>query len=591
MTITVDLGDGRIVEFPDVETAQKYVAGNQPETRGNWFQENVIGRGAVDSPGERLGATINDMGRAAGAGLMRGAEGMANLPGNLARLATGLTASGLEAVGAIEPDTGTNMRRAAETVIDASPGGFRGVDPSEAGQFRGETTAGRYAGNAAEFIPGALLGGGAAGAPLVQSALAYGVAPGLLSEAAGQATEGRTIPDWVPGVGGQDAEPWARTGAALAAPLAVNAAMRAVTPHPATASRVEAARKLEAEGVPVTAGQRTGNPSLRTREEYIPRTSEIMAQQGDDFTRAALRRIGEDSTRATPEVMKTALTRIGKTFDDLAANNSVPADRNLKMAADSALAAFDDLATSPDRAPILANIASKIDDAVTAGTPISGAQYQGWRTRLGAVTSKATDPALREGAGKLLEALDDAMERGLRTMGKTDELAAYATARQQYRDFLAIERAVTSAGAETASGVITPQALRSAIVSQGRRAYATGQRDLGGLARAATEVFPSAHGNSGTQQRMLAQGLQTLQGGGPVAGGGLLGYTLSGGDPTVAAGMAAAGLMAPAVRNAATGSALGQAWLGNQFLPQSFGLLDPRAAAALATSLGQQEDR
>ena len=68
-------------------------------------------------------------------------------------------------------------------------------------EFRGNTLAGRFAGTAAEFIPGSLGGGGGQ----LRNALAYGVIPGLASEGAGQLTEGTA------------AEPWARTIAPIVA--------------------------------------------------------------------------------------------------------------------------------------------------------------------------------------------------------------------------------------------------------------------------------------------------------------------------------------------------------------------------------------
>lgn len=567
MTITVEIG-GKLVEFPDLATAQSYVQQNNPEGPSAW--ENIWGKGEADTPGERLGQTINDMGKAAFAGLGRGAAYLVGTPGSLIDFVD----AGAKKIGLMPDDVPSHPLGGASLA--------RGLSSVTAGasDFRGDTQAGRYTGSVAEFVPGAAMFG-------VGALPAYAVAPGLLSEAAGQATEGKTIPEWVPGIGGQNAEPWARAGAALAGPTLANAAARVITPNPARPTRIEAANLLKGEGVNVTAGQRTGNATLRTREEYIPRTAQVMADQGDDFTKAVLRRIGVDADRATGPVMNDAVKRIGGMFDDLAGRNNIAADRNLKIATDAALATFDDLSTAPARAPILSNIVDKIDAAIKTGTPIPGEQYQAWRSRLGRVAAKSTDPALREGATGLLNALDDAMERTLRAAGNADELTKYATARQQYRDLLAIERAVSAAGDAT-SGIVTPGALRAAIVGQGRRAYVTGQRDLGELSKAANEVFPAAHGNSGTQQRAWANMIPGVQSATPA---GLLGYALSGGDPMITSAATVAGAMAPVARNAATGSAAGQAWLGNQMFPQQYGILDPRTSAIAATLLGQEEER
>lgn len=550
----------------------RYAAPAKPErTWGQTIYENVIGSGEADTPGEKLGAAVGDVVKAGAAGVARGAGGLLGLPGSLIDLAD----KGMQKLGVFpegmpgHPLSGASINRA----MSAATGG--------ATDFRGESRLGRYAGTVGEFVPGALLFGGTAALP------AYAVAPGVASEAAGQATEGKKLPDWVPMVGSQDVEPWARTGAALAAPLATNALARVVTPNPARPSRLDAAKRLESEGVDVTAGQRTGNATLRTREEYIPRTAQMMDEQGDQFTRAVLRRIGVDSDRATGTVMNDALKRIGGMFDDLSAKNSIATDRNLKTAADRALSTFDDLSTTPAKAPLLTNITDKIDDALKTGAPISGEQYQAWRSRLGKVAAKSTDPALREGASELLGALDDALERTLRLTGNADDLAQYALARQQYRDYLAIERAVSAAGDAT-SGVVTPGALRSAIVGQGRRSYVTGARDLGELSKAGNEVFPTSHGNSGTQQRLSANLIPGAMNAGPL---GALGYMMSGGDPIIAGAAGTAGLLSAPVRNSVVGSRAGQAWLGNQLLPAEFGLLNPGGAAISATLLGQQDER
>ena len=57
------------------------------------------------------------------------------------------------------------------------------------------------------------------------------------------------------------------------------------------------------------------------------------------------------------------------------------------------------------------------------------------------------------------------------------------------RDLLALETAASRAGEGAANGILSPQAVRNAVVQQGRTAYVTGSRDIGELARAAEGVI------------------------------------------------------------------------------------------------------
>lgn len=131
----------------------------------------------VDSFGERAGATLDDMGREFFKGAGRGVRDLAMFLGSAGR-----------------PDVAEGARAA--------------ILPRTEFLNRGEqTTAGRYAGTVGEFAPGVFMGA----SPLAVTA------SGVASEAAGQATQGKKIPDFVPFIGGNDAEPAARMTAALVA--------------------------------------------------------------------------------------------------------------------------------------------------------------------------------------------------------------------------------------------------------------------------------------------------------------------------------------------------------------------------------------
>lgn len=141
------------------------------------WTENIWGKGEADTPGEKLGQTINDMGGEFFKGAGRGVRDLAMFLGSAGR-----------------PDVAQN---AAAAILPRT-------------QFLNEnaqTKAGEYAGTVGEFAPGVAMGASP------YATLAAGVA----SEAAGQATEGKKIPEFIPFAGGADAEPIVRTTAALLA--------------------------------------------------------------------------------------------------------------------------------------------------------------------------------------------------------------------------------------------------------------------------------------------------------------------------------------------------------------------------------------
>lgn len=229
MAITVDVGDGRIIEFPDVETANKFFASQgkadeaQPERSfGDMLYENIIGSGEVDTPGERLGQLI----RGAGAATARGIADVPALPANLLQLA----ASGYEKLtGAEEPSA---VSRALEALPDTREmlAAVPVIGPES--QYVAPGTAGEYISTIGEFAGGAgatarlgkiaaskLSGGGKAVKDIGATAediFKYGAVPGAASEAAGQATEGTA------------AEPYARMAGAFFAPMAVSTANKTV---------------------------------------------------------------------------------------------------------------------------------------------------------------------------------------------------------------------------------------------------------------------------------------------------------------------------------------------------------------------------
>jgi hypothetical protein len=188
----------------------------------------------------------------------------------------------------------------------------------DAADYDPQTTAGRYAKSVGEFLPGAATGGaGSARAALVNAAR-FGVAPGVASEAAGEALKGSPY------------EPIARIAAGLAAP---GVAGRAISPFPfrgpeaSAEAYARAVQTLRDEGVHVSAGRASDNARLKYLENDL--NPEAAKEELEGYTRAATRAAGTE----TPVVIHgqggtvdTLRREVGSRFDRLQANNTLHAD-------------------------------------------------------------------------------------------------------------------------------------------------------------------------------------------------------------------------------------------------------------------------
>lgn len=355
-------------------------------------------------------------------------------------------------------------------------------------------------------------------------------------------------------------------GAAISGPLGVLAptvvqgVKRVISPMGGNASKVRPANILAREGVEVTAGQRTGSKGLQYRESELGGVAaeNFMEQQADQFTAAALRRIGVNAPRATHDVIDGAATAIGQRFDDLAALTNTPFDNTLQNNLLDAAADYADTAGTP--APIVERMVNRLGEmARTNGGRLTGDMYQEVRSTVGRL-SKNADPATRGALRELQEALDDGVERHL--SGQT--LQAWQEARGLWRNFLVIEDAATRAGEKAADGIITPQALRGAAIKQNRRAYARGRNDFVELADAGVSALTPLP-NSGSAGRWGAKMFVPAG----AATGATIGSLIAPGLGTaVGAGLGAA---VPWAAGRFMLSGPGRAYLGNQLLGSQTG--------------------
>lgn len=414
-------------------------------------------------------------------------------------------------------------------------------------------------------VGGALAGGlGLAGSGLSLGANAARAGGGLLRTAVGSAADGAIL-GAVQGAGSAD-EGSRLEGAAygggvgagigLAAPYVVagasNAFRRAVTPLPTSADRLAAARALESEGVPLTAGQKSGNRVLKYAESELGggKIADITTRQNEAFTDAAMRKAGA-SGLATPDNLASLQKRLGQEFEGISARNTLTPDRQFGQDVGTTLNRYGRLLEVQQK-PIISNVVDDLIERLRVNNgAIPGTEYQAIRSDLSLAARSTTNPALSGAFKGIRNALDDAMERSVNKAdaGKWKEL------RRQYGNFKTIQRASVGGGEDAGFGIISPARLRMAASSGNREGFSTGASDFTNLAKAG-QAMMTPMPQSGTAPRSAMRHFaSSLMGGGGAMVAGL---------PGLAAGMAA-----PMVVGRALLSKPVQSYLTNQAFSKS----------------------
>lgn len=571
-------GAGVPQNFRLLEQPSESAPPQQPQPSNGGFEEFQRRFNAGEIRPVNEGSTLADMGNQFRKGLVQGAGALISTPASIGRWLGDRANDGLDWM--TGTDTSADRARIAETY----GGGF--LDPVRVGEAISNstgigdaaTTAGDYANTIGQFLPGIFMGGptgatlksaGATMGPMATAATTGAVG----SEAAGQATEGSA------------AEPYARVIGALAGVTAPGVARRIVTPNPMTAERRTVVDALKREGVKTTAGQQTGSKALRYLESELGggKAANIMEAQAEQFTKAAAAKAGIKADRLTPDVMDNAFRSIGSKFDDLVSRTDIPLDAKLQDDLLDAVTEYQSVAATP--AGAAEQIMGRVSDLATKNNGIlSGEAYKNVSSEIARyMRSAGADPALKEALRTMKDALDNAVERGL----SGDLLKQWRGARNEYRNLLVLEDAVSKGGERAAEGLLSPSQFRQSVLAkQGKRNYVRGEGDFAELARAGEAVM-KALPDSGTASRSAARSLYTgIPGaigagigspGGPM--GAIVGALLGAGVP-YAAGRALlsrpvqAYLVNQLMRGGRNGSKVGKALVGGA--GASAGILNSR---------------
>jgi hypothetical protein len=414
-----------------------------------------------------------------------------------------------------------------------------------------------------------------------------GQAPSLINRAATAVAAQPVMQTTAGMVGGAVGEatdsPMAGFLASMAVPLGAAAVGRAITPirAPVDPAHARLVRAAESEGIPVSAGQATGNRFLQNAEavmEQLPLTSgparaQIQAQQSAG-TRAALRYAGTEADNAGPDVLNATQRRIGSVFNDLTARNNLRLDDE----AMTALAAVENNLTQftlPDVARPALNRLRQIVSAADEAGEVPGVVYRQMDSALSRQARETSNGDLRTALTEVRDALRAIMDRSI----SPQDSAAWQQARRQYANFANIREAMNRAGNTTARGQISMPTLQSIVNKSTGRGYAQGRGDLNTLSRIGQDVVREVK-DSGTSGRTFATNALTLSGTG--ASGGMIGGML-GGPIGAVVGMGA-GVLTPRLVQSLMSTPAGQAYLRNQVIQNP--VLPGSLAAALAAQQG-----
>jgi hypothetical protein len=422
---------------------------------------------------------------------------------------------------------------------------------------------------AADILGG--VGGGLALGAVGASPLAY-AGPSLTSRIGLGAAEGalqaglQTFGESDKPVSMDQLQANAAQGGAIGAavPVLGAAARRLITPFSKELSP-EAARQaavLAREGIELTPGQATGSQIARVAEDFLEAIpggggSPRLGKQQQQFTEAALRRAGSNAPLATAEALNENLARLQKNFDDISSKHIVFFDKTF----DNAVSKLENKLAKgivPEERGFVQEYLQDLGNL--RNRVLTGSDYQALRSDITeTINAYSNKPKVVSALKDIRRAIDDQAEKSIKRVSK-DDWDLWQKTNREYAVQKTIERAVSAAGPDAASGIITPANLRSANrISGGRSAQARELGALGELSNAGVAILSPPPGMASSRSftsRALGQA-------------GLLGAGAAGVYSANEFGPAygVASVAAPVIAGLTYFSPLGQKYLRNRVMP------------------------
>ena len=517
-----------------------------------------------------------DIGKGVVGGLGRGATGLVGLPGT----AGTLFRAGLSKVGV--PDSYLESGAAAVrhvpgiSILTAPDGGEiqKAVEGYTGKFYEPQTVPGQYGSTLAEFAVGSVAPGGVAGSLGRRAAakVLNTVVPAITSETAGQLTKDTPY------------EPYARAVAGLVGGVA---GAKAITPMaPAEGAYGRAVASLEREGIPLTAGQRTGSKNLqylessavdmpliggqaaRLRDAPLNALDRAVTERIYPRDQLQARGVPNDVNLPDPRVAREGPAALGANYDRLTQAPFVtnPQFQNRMTRAQNE---YERLVQPHNQTANVADTQDDIINRLVAGQGrMPGDEYQSIRSQIGThQRAPGINPQEQIALTEYKRAMDEAYLAGLSPVDR----AALVANNRRYALMKQVQPAV-----DTATDHLSPAKLAQAVRARRGAQYSARSGDLDELAASAKTVLTPLP-NSGTAARLAAQS----------GGGGGVGAMVGGviGGPVGAAVGAGVGAGVPLIAPGLATSRLGQAYLGNRALPQN--MRDIIAQTALEQGISQ----
>lgn len=297
------------------------------------------------------------------------------------------------------------------------------------------------------------------------------------------------------------------------------AGMRPAAWLPNTGGQVRAdnVRALEQAGVPVTPGQRTGNPFGQVVESvmrYLPTSAPTAARVEDQqmraWTRNLMKQAGIDSDIATPEVLNKARQNFRQEYNALERATPIQGDQqlfnDLAQIEQTYVRGFNDVAPAWER----------MRDTVlnyTTGRAGDGVDYHRMQSRISEELSRArrSDAPSAGYWAQALEGLQSALGGAMERSANNPVLRGmWGDVNRRYALFSRIEDTMGRAGNEKLNtGFIPPQQIGAVERGRNPRQWVEGGDNFTDLVRAGAAVLPDPVPNSGTAQRSYVQDLLT----------------------------------------------------------------------------------